>query len=176
MVFIPLPEISIKNRDVLQSIYLSSNRIEIYEDKKTARSTNVFIDTREHQDWIYTTLVEPLGIPRSHVRNKWPESRCCGMNFNVFRKGDWCLPHHDVNPVKINFLMQGRQNTSIFFPDDIISWDYSSPAVLNVSKKHTVKQLESLIDDRITLQIFLIEKIEYYAKIIKEKKPCRLSP
>ena len=167
MVFIPLPEISNKNRDKLRNIYLSSNRTEIYEDKNIARSTQVFIDIREHQDWIYNTLVCPLGIERSHIRNNWPDSRCCGINFNVFKKGDWCHPHRDVNPVKINFLFQGRQNTSIFFPDDNVSWDYSSPAMLNVSKKHMVTQLESLINDRITLQIFLVEKIGYYAKVME---------
>ena len=137
-----------------------------YEHQNVARSTNVFIDNKKYQNWIYETLIRPIGISREHIKNNWTDS-CCGINFNVFQKGDWCHPHKDVNPSKINFLLQGSQ--SIFFPEDNINWDYQFPAMLNVSKTHTVTQLDDLKIPRITLQIFLIEKIEYYAGFMRRQ-------
>lgn len=168
MLFIPLPKLSEKNKELLLYIYSKCERTAMYEDKNVARSLNVFIDNVKDQDWIYKTLIFPLGIQKPHIKNYWTVSRCCGINFNVFNRGDWCLPHRDINPTKINFLLKGKKKNNIFFPDYNITWDYQFPALLDVSKKHSVECLKDLKTPRITLQVFLTEKIQYYAKTMRK--------
>ena len=171
MLFISLPQLSNKYKRVLWNIFSRCHRSMIYENKEVVRSKNVFIDSVEHKNWIYNNLIEPLKIPRNHIKNKYhyKEHYCCGINFNVFRPGDWSHPHCDLNPTKIHFLLQGERRHTLFFVDENIHWCYSSPVIINVSKKHTVTQLEKLTSMRIMLQIFLIEKIEYYAELLKRR-------
>ena len=168
MLLLPLPKLSERNKEKLLCIYSKCKRTAVYEDKSVARSLNVFIDNMEYQNWIYKTLIFPLGIQKYHIKNHWTQSRCCGINFNVFNRGDWCFPHKDVNPTKINFLLKGEQKNNIFFPDYNVAWDYQFPAFLDVSKKHSVECLEDLKTPRITLQVFLTETIEYYAKAMRK--------
>ena len=168
ILFIPLPKLSEKNRETLLHIYSKCKRTATYEDKNVARSLNVFIDNVKYQNWIYETLIFPLGIQKHHIKNHWSVSHCCGINFNVFNRGDWCLPHRDVNPTKINFLLRGEQKNNIFFPDYNIAWDYQFPALLNVSERHSVEDLKDLKTPRITLQVFLTEQIEHYAKTMRK--------
>ena len=168
MLFIPLPKLLKKHKETLLNIYSKCDRYLLYENKNVARSVNVFIDSIEHQDWIYNTLILPLNISRYQIKNNHEESKCCGINFNVFRPGDWSYPHCDLNPTKIHFLLQGDPIHFLVFIDENVYWNYSSPAILDVSKSHAVNQLEKLTSMRIMLQIFLIEKIEYYAKILSD--------
>lgn len=178
MLFISLPKLSQEHQKNLWNIYLQSKNSEIFEDENIVRVTNVFIHFIEHQNWIYDTLIAPLGIPRHHIKNQYQyrNHKCCGMNFSVFKPGDWCHPHQDLNPVKIHFFWQGDcQKHSLFFVDEAFHWNYSSPALINVSKRHTVARLDELTSPRIMFQVFLVEKIEYYAGLLKDKFNKNLS-
>ena len=274
MFFIPLPQLSERDKVTLLKIHSKCKRTLFYENKNIARSVNFFIDSPEDQNWIYNRLIRPLGLPWNQIKNNHEESRCCGINFNVFSPGDWSYPHCDLNPTKIHFLLQGSKKHALRWPadgnskkmggggaepvspaaagiasthrsaprdsrrceDDISSgkdrrcktdeqggndgvsekdeihgnnevrgtnkpredgegnekfalkkqefsnqtgisggtsingtvYDYPFPAVVDVSKPHLVTRMEELASPRIMLQVFLIEKIEYYAKLLKK--------
>lgn len=171
MLFLPLPKLPEKYKKRLYDIYLKSSDSELYEDKRCSRVTNIFIKSKEHQDWIYSNLIYPLGISRNHIKNlyHYKNHKCCGMNFSVFRRGDWCHPHQDLNPTKIHLFWLGDcKKHTLFFSDQNTHWDYSSPVMINVSQKHTVTQLDQLTSKRVMFQIFLTETIEYYRELLNE--------
>ena len=171
MLFIPLPKLSSAHKKKIEDIYLRSKNSELYEDKNIVRVTNVFIDFVEYQNWIYDALIAPLNIPKNHIKNQYQykNHKCCGMNFSVFNPGDWCYPHQDLNPTKIHFFWQGNcKKHNLFFPDENRYWDYESPVMINVSKNHTVSQIDKLTSPRVMFQVFLTEKIEYYTETLKK--------
>lgn len=173
MICLPLKKISDKNKSHLLEIYSRCDNRGLYSDKKIAQAKQAFIHSAEDQDWIYTNILNPLGLATKDVKNYWkyevPEDISCGILFNIFRKGDWCLPHKDFNPTVLLILLEG-ESCKLEFPQDNFCWTHTCPAVLNVSKLHIVKDLKRLESDRITLKVFLKDPIDHYKKIINKEK------
>ncbi len=149
----------------LNEIYRLSNRRSNYSQSEIAQNVNLHIDDPGHFERIVDWVLKPLKIDPREVKNMYPHQVCTGMNFNILSPGDWIKPHVDYNKTKLNILLKGNPEHCIHFINENETWDYLSPAILDVSKLHTVQKIETLKVPRVMLQIFLSEDFSHYRKL-----------
>jgi len=171
----PLPAISEKNMNRLREIFYSTAQ-SLQFKSNTIKITNHFIDSDNDFNFIIDNIVKPTGININEVQDTWGEVDSNyvnkrGINFNVCRVGDFIGPHKDKNPTKLNIMISENISTSIKFTDesDNESYDWKTPALVDVSRSHYVDPLEEGTPPRITLQIFLTKSFDYYKETINKK-------
>ena len=164
----------------LWNIYNRCNRKEKYYNYNIASTTNVFIDDPNDIEYINNNIINPLGlgadkiyIPVDLISNRWddgPWDNGPGFNFNVVEPGGFVKPHCDLNTCKINILL----NDTTLAPFHSIATDekyyYEHPVLLDVSQLHTIDNCESIVEDRVTLQLFLTADYEKCERIINENR------
>lgn len=165
----PLPAISSSNLNMLNDIFRLCNRSMSF-NKNKFKITNYFIDDQTNFDKIIKNIVTPLGIDTSEIYNLWNDIdtnyKCKGINFNVLGNNGYINNHVDTNPTKINILLSGKTNNKIYYADTGDTWDWKTPALIDVSKEHCVTNEVYESIPRVTMQIFLINSFEYYKNII----------
>lgn len=171
----PLPAISEKNIIRLREIFYSTTRFHEFEYPNTIKITNHFIDNEDDFNFIINNIIIPAGISIEDVQDTWGEVdpdyiNKRGINFNVCKVGDFIGPHKDKNPTKLNIMISKNISTSIKFTgeSDDESYNWKTPALVDVSRMHYVDPLEEGTAPRITLQIFLTKSFEYYKETINK--------
>ena len=169
----PLPSISKHNMARLREIFNSTSRTLQFKYENRIQITNHFIDDDNDFKFIIDNIIIPTGIPIADVQDIWGENdpnyiNNRGINFNVCKVGDFIGPHKDKNPTKLNIMISEKLSTSINFLGETEeeSYNWETPALVDVSKSHYVNPLPEGSEPRVTLQIFLINSFEYYKKII----------
>jgi hypothetical protein len=164
----PLPRLSDVTLQNLRDIYHRCDRYDVYEDARYAKNKNVFIDDDYDFKWIIENILWPIGIQEDEVENLFNEQRCRGINFNIITSGDWVNTHRDYNPTKLNILLTDERSCDIVFVDTNESWDYQTPAILDVSQRHLVSNITQLSKPRIMLQVFLRHEFKYYIELLRD--------
>lgn len=164
---LPLPPVSEDNLRMLRRIYTQCQRsILFHRPVYGAKNTNYFIDDNDLFDQIVEHIVRPLAINLDEIENLWnsqdPEYNCKGINFNVLEQSDYLKPHIDYNPTKLNILISGPTSNYIKFVNEGDTWDWTTPAIIDVSKLHYVTDDSAITEPRVMMQIFLTKKFEYY--------------
>jgi hypothetical protein len=164
---LPLPAINSKNMLMLNSIFNSCTRSLVFHKVKYgAKNTNYFIDNRDDFNSVLDCIIKPLGIDPDDIVNLWNnvdlEYKCSGINFNVLTADDYLKPHIDYNPTKLNILISGKTKNHVHFVNEGETWDWSTPAVIDVSKLHYVSNNAIELVPRVTMQIFLTKSFDYY--------------
>lgn len=163
----PLPAISEDNLTILRSIYTECQRsILFHRPKYGAKNTNYFIDDKSLFQTIIEKIIKPLEISDNEIENLWnnadPDYKCSGINFNVLQHGDYLKPHIDYNPTKLNILISGKTDNYIKFVNEDETWDWKTPALIDISKLHYVSNDIPITQPRVMMQIFLTKSFEYY--------------
>jgi len=168
------------NKSDLWDIYNRCDHKEKYYNYNIASTTNVFIDDPNDIEYINNNIIKPLGlgpadkihIPADLIANIWdgPWDNGNGFNFNVVEPGGFVKPHRDLNPTKLNILL----NDTTLAPFHLLETDkkyyYEHPALLDVSQLHTIDNCESIVEDRVTLQLFLTASYNVCERIINENR------
>lgn len=155
-----------KNR--LWNIYNKCSESKDYYNVNVASTTNVFINDLIDCKYIEQNIIQPLGIPKHFLKNQYDDSR--GYNFNVIKPEGFVKPHCDVNSTKINILLNYTTNAPFLFVETKQKCYYEYPVLLDVSQLHTVDNYESISEDRVTLQLFLVKPYHECKRIIDENK------
>lgn len=144
-----------------------------------ARVTNVFITDKSDIEYLFTML-DDWGIKPNKLNNNYSYSSEIGVidpsletsfNFNVIPPGGWVFPHRDVNPTKINILL--NEKTEAPYRDVNSSNEYfydDGPVLLKVGELHTVDNCDSIKEDRVTFQAFLIDDFETCERTLDENR------
>ena len=156
------------NKSDLWDIYNRCNRREHYYDYNIADTTNVFIHNYDDIEYIDNNIIKPLGIPGTLLKNLWNDGP--GFNFNVVKPGGFVRPHRDLNNTKLNILL----NDTTLAPFHLLVFNekyyYEHPVLLDVSQLHTIDNCESIVEDRVTLQLFLTADYKKCERIINENR------
>jgi hypothetical protein len=169
---VPFSPVSDKTMGLIKQVYESCIRKKVFIEPNRIQITNYFIDDINDFNLLIEHVVKPTGVNPDDVGNMWndvdPKYNCKGINFNVMRGGDFLKPHCDGNPTKLNILVSGKTKYCIKFvgEDDSESYNWDTPALVDVSKKHYVDDIEASASDRIMLQIFIKKSFDYYKNII----------
>ena len=156
------------NKNKLWDIYNRCNRSEDYYNINVASTTNVFIDDLIDCEYIEENIIQPLGITKHVLKNEYDNSR--GYNFNVVKPGGFVKPHKDVNSTKVNILLNTTTDAPFLFVETKQKYYYEYPVLLDVSQLHTVDNCESITEDRVTLQLFLIKPYDECERMIDENR------
>ena len=156
------------NKNKLWDIYNRCNRSEDYYNVNVASTTNVFIDDQIDCEYIEENIIQPLGITKHVLKNEYDNSR--GYNFNVVKPGGFVKPHKDVNSTKVNILLNTTTDAPFLFVETKQKYYYEYPVLLDVSQLHTVDNCESITEDRVTLQLFLIKPYDECERMIDENR------
>ena len=146
------------NKSYLWDIYNRCNRKGTYFNPSVASTTNVFIDDYDDIKYIDDNIVKPLGIPHNLLKNLWDDGP--GLNFNVIKPEGFVKPHTDLNETKLGILLNDTTLAPVLFLETGEKCYYEHPALLDVSQWHTVDNCESIIEDRVTLQLFFTVSYE----------------
>jgi hypothetical protein len=169
----PLPAISNNTLIRLREIFQATTRTHQFEYENKIKITNHFIDNEDDFKFIIDNIIIPTGISIEEVQDTWGENDINyinnrGINFNVCKVGDFIGPHKDKNPTKLNIMISEKLSTSINFAGESKeeSYNWETPALVDVSKVHYVDPLPEGSLPRVTLQIFLTNSFDYYKKIV----------
>lgn len=165
----PLPSIDESKMRKLHAVYGGTTRDDVYDNVRIARNRNVFIDNNDDFDWIMDNIVIAYGLDRSDIGNLYTKQNCRGINFNVITASDWVREHSDVNPSKINILLTKQHGSNIRFVETSEEWDYRTPALLDVSQRHLVTNVERLDQPRVMMQIFITKPFGHCVEKIRRK-------
>jgi hypothetical protein len=160
-------DLAISKSDLF-GIYSRCTRSEDYYNPQVAKTTNVFVDDRDDQAYIKTKVIDPLGIPLDYLRNEYDDS--LGFNFNVVKPEGFVLPHRDVNGCKLNILLNDSTKAPFLFCDTGEKYYYEYPVLLDVSQLHTVDNCDSIVEERVTLQLFFTKPYYECERIINENR------
>ena len=156
------------NKSDLWDIYNRCNRQEEYYDFNVASTTNVFIDNYDDIKYIIDNIIKPLGIPETLLKNFWDDGP--GLNFNVVKPGGFVRPHRDINSTKLNILLNDTTLAPFYSLVSNEKYYYEHPVLLDVSQLHTIDNCESIVEDRVTLQLFLTADYKKCERIINENR------
>jgi hypothetical protein len=164
---LPLPPVKETNLIMLREIFAECKRSLLFHKPiYGAKNTNYFIDDTTLFAKIIEKIIKPLKINLNEIENLWnnenTEYKCNGINFNVLTSGDYLKPHIDYNPTKLNILISGYTDNHIKFVNENESWDWMSPALIDISKLHYVSNDTPITEPRIMMQIFLTKNFDYY--------------
>ena len=160
-------DLSISKSD-LWDIYYRCDRKEEYYNENVARTTNVFIDNLRDIEYIENQIIKPLGIPDSFLKNEYDNS--LGFNFNVVNPNGFVKPHRDINGTKLNILLNDSTLAPFLFVETNEKYYYEHPVLLDVSRLHTIDNCKSIVEDRVTLQLFLTAPYKKCERIINENR------
>jgi hypothetical protein len=171
---IPLPALAPTTLVSLRKIFQSTTQIKNFHMPDRIKITNHFIDNHDDFKFIVENIIKPVGIDPNDIKDTWSEidpeyNNKYGINFNVCAAGDFIGPHCDKTPAKLNILISEKVTTSIKFTgyENSETWDWRTPALIDVSKKHFVDPLPlNATCPRITMQIFINKSFDYYKDII----------
>ena len=121
-------------------------------------------------------MLDDWGIKPNKLNNNYSygvidPSLETSFNFNVIPPGGWVSPHRDVNPTKINILL--NEKTEAPYRDINSSNEYfydDGPVLLKVGELHTVDNCDSIEEDRVTFQAFLIDDFETCERTLDENR------
>ena len=156
------------NKNKLWDIYNRCNRSENYYNINVASTTNDIIDEPIDCEYIEQNIIQPLGITKHVLKNEYDNSK--GYNFNVVKPGGFVKPHKDVNSTKVNILLNTSTDAPFLFVETKQKYYYEYPVLLDVSQLHTVDNCESITEDRVTLQLFLIKPYDECERMINENR------
>jgi hypothetical protein len=161
------------DKDMLWSIYNRCIQSYDYYDKKVAKTTNVFITNTDDIEYLKKYILYPLGIDEKITHNQYNGGaayRDTGFCFNVIRPNGFVNPHRDVNPSKLNILLNETTQSPFCFTESGDEYYYEAPVLLDVSQLHTVNNCELITEDRVTLQVFLTKDYKYCERMINENR------
>jgi len=96
-------------------------------------------------------------------------TKAIGMNFNVIKPGGLVEPHNDMNPCKINILLNDKTEAPLTWKA-YDNYYYETPGLVNVMETHSITNLESITEDRIVLQLFMNKLFGEIKGIIDENR------
>ena len=156
------------NKSHLWDIYNRCDRQGKYYNFNVASTTNVFIDNYDDIKYIDDNIIKPLGIPHSLLKNFYDNGP--GLNFNVIKPGGFVRPHFSINDTKLNILLNDTTLAPILFIETGEKYYYEHPVLLDVGQLHAVDNCESIVEDRVMLQLFLTASYEKCERIINENR------